>query len=59
MGHGIFPNYGLQYQKTIFPFLTKAEKKAVFFPERKRKQTGGQSFSEEDEPQGKKGRKTK
>lgn len=51
MGHGIFPNYGLQYQKTIFPLLTKQEKKSVFFPERKKKLTGRAALKniEEDE----------
>lgn len=38
MGHGIFPTYNHYYHAhEIFPHLSKAEKKAVFFPEKKSK----------------------
>jgi len=35
MGHGIFPNYGMQYVKNWQHQLSKAEKRAVFYPDRK------------------------
>jgi len=31
MGHGIFPNYGLNYVKTWMSVLSKKERKEVFF----------------------------
>jgi hypothetical protein len=58
MGHGIFPNYGFQYHKTIFGLLSKAEKKAVFFPEKRKKSVGqaNASYNEEEAPKPKKKR---
>lgn len=39
MAHGIFPTPNKYYLASeIFPFLSKKEKKEVFFPERKPKQ---------------------
>jgi hypothetical protein len=35
MGHGIFPSYGMTYIKSWQHLLTHAEKKAVFYPEKK------------------------
>lgn len=37
MGHGIFPNYGLNYIKTWMQCLSKKEKKEAFFPTKKSK----------------------
>lgn len=35
MGHGIFPNYGMSYIKTWQDNLSRAEMKAVFYPDKK------------------------
>ena len=41
MAHGIFPTHNKYYIATeIFPYLSKKEKKEVYFPEHKPKQTG-------------------
>lgn len=38
MAHGIFPTHNNYYKaKEIFPFLSKKEKKEVFFPDKKSK----------------------
>jgi len=49
MGHGIFPNYGPSYQKTVYCLLSKEEKKAVFFPEKKSKKSFNKPISEDEE----------
>ena len=54
MGHGIFPVYNHYYHAhEIFPYLSKAEKKEVFFPEKKvRKQNVSRlRFAGDDEEQ--------
>jgi hypothetical protein len=34
MGHGIFPNYGMQYIKMWQHQLSKGEMQAVFYPDK-------------------------
>lgn len=60
MAHGIFPTHNrYYYANEIFPYLSKAEKKEVFFPEKKsKKQNISRSrFAGEDEEQAPKVRK--
>jgi hypothetical protein len=48
--HGIFPTLNKYYLSSeLFPRLSKEEKKAVFFPERKSKRTGALSHRPKDE----------
>jgi hypothetical protein len=47
--HGIFPTLNKYYLSSeLFPRLSKEEKKAVFFPERKSKRTNT-SYKSKDE----------
>lgn len=57
MGHGIFPSYGMQYQKTVFCHLSKEEKKAVFFPDKKSKKAFSTHKEVEREEEQKKGKR--
>ena len=57
MGHGIFPSYGMQYQKTVFCHLSKEEKKAVFFPDKKSKKAFSSYKEEEVDNKSKKGKR--
>lgn len=57
MGHGIFPNYGLSYQKTIFCHLSPSEKKAVFFPDKKARKVFNKFKDEEEDSKDKRKKK--
>jgi hypothetical protein len=48
--HGIFPTHNKYYLATeLFPFLSKEEKKAVYFPERKSKKAASLNHRPKDE----------
>lgn len=50
MGHGIFPNYGLQWIKSgEFNSMTKSEKSSIFFPKGKKKLASKLKSEEEEE----------
>jgi hypothetical protein len=48
MGHGIFPNYGPNYIKTVVALISKAEAKEVFFTSAKEKRAKLIREKEED-----------
>jgi len=48
--HGIFPTHNKYYlAQEIFPYLSKEEKKAVYFPERKSKRDPSLGHKAKDE----------
>ena len=50
MAHGIFPTHNKYYlAHELFPFLSKEEKKAVYFPERKSKRPASLRHKTTDE----------
>lgn len=48
MGHGIFPNYGPNYIKTVAALISKAEAKEVFYTSAKEKKARFIKEKEED-----------
>lgn len=47
MGHGIFPNYGPNYIKTVAALISKAEAREVFYTSAKEKKARIVSEKEE------------
>lgn len=52
MGHGIFPNYGMQYTKTWMSALSPAEKKEVFFTSKQERAKQARNQKAEDQEDG-------
>lgn len=59
MGHGIFPNYGMQYTKTWMQALSPAEKKEVFFTSKQERAKQARESKNEDQEENFKKRKKK
>lgn len=48
MGHGIFPNYGMNYIKSWMGALSDKERKEVFFTSKKEKMKQARAEKEEE-----------
>lgn len=59
MGHGIFPNYGPNYIKTIAALLSRKEAKEVFYTSKKERKALMLKEKSEEKEQSKQGRKQK
>lgn len=57
MGHGIFPNYGPNYVKTVAALISKAEAKEVFYTSAKERKAKFIREKEEESLTKKKGKK--
>ena len=58
MGHGIFPNYGMQYTKTWMNALSRSEKREVFFTSKQERAKQAREERKDDQTENfKKGKK--